>query len=371
MPLTGRRPLPHAGQPDWNALLRAGLKQLRRTHGWSAADLARILGISVTTICCWERGTRPRGLPYTGQPPAAILQVLARACGYDDLDDLGAVLGADMEHRPLALPAPPPVATRSAAEPLTKVEVAARLAVTESAVQRMIQNGRLPGAFRRGHRWYVPAETVARVAAERTVLGIQPRQSPAPIQPWTGEQLAVLRELGARGVPAREIAERTGHSVNSVTYQLGKEGMRLAANRRAGYSLRQIGELFGVDSTTVRAWITGYHWLRAQRREISPRRVEWRIERDALEAFLRNPVTWVAWRLADLRDPEWRAWVLQAWPTAIPRWLSVPEIAARFGVSRSNVRTWIASGHLPALHYQHQHFADERTLATFVPPGDV
>ena len=233
----------------------------------------------------------------------------------------------------------------------------------------MIQNGRLPGAFRRGHKWYVPAATVERVAMERALLGITPRQPPAPIQPWTGEELAVLRELGTRGVPAREIAERTGHVVNSVKYQLGKAGIRLAANRRSGYSPGQIGELFGVDIATVRAWITEYHWLRAQRRVISPRRVEWNIERDALEAFLLNPVTWVAWRLADLRDPEWRVWVLQAWPTAIPRWLSVSEIAARFGVSRSSVREWIASGRLPALQYQHQHFADERTLATFVPPG--
>ena len=64
MLLTGRRPLPQAGQPDWNALLRAGLKQLRRTHGWSAAELARILGISATTIFCWERGTRARAAGY-------------------------------------------------------------------------------------------------------------------------------------------------------------------------------------------------------------------------------------------------------------------------------------------------------------------
>ena len=150
---------------------------------------------------------------------------------------------------------------------------------------------------------------------------------------------------------------------------MGKAGIRLAANRRTGYSLGQIGELFGVDIMTVRAWITDYHWLHGQRREISPHRVEWGIERDALEAFLLNPATWVAWRLADLRDPEWRAWVLQAWPTAIPRWLSVPEIAERFGVSRSSVRDWIARGRLPALHYQHQHFVDERTPVTFVPPG--
>ena len=116
-----------------------------------------------------------------------------------------------------AVPVTPPVATHSASELLTKVEVAARLAVTVSAVERMIHNGRLPGAFRRGHKRYVPAETVKRVAAERAVLGIEPRQPSAPIQPWTGEQLAVHWELGAEGVPAREIAERTGHAVSSVT----------------------------------------------------------------------------------------------------------------------------------------------------------
>ncbi len=157
MPLTGRRPLPHAGEPDWNALLRAGLKQLRRTHGWSAAELARILGISATTIFCWERGTRARGLPYKGQPPAAILSALAHACGYDDLGDLVDALVPDMEQPPLALPGAPPVATHSASEPLKKVETAARLGVTVSGVQRMIHNGRLPGAFRRGHTWFVPA----------------------------------------------------------------------------------------------------------------------------------------------------------------------------------------------------------------------
>ncbi len=57
--------------------------------------------ISVTTIFCWERGTRARGLPYKGQPPAAILEALARACGYGDLGDLVGALGVDMEHPPV------------------------------------------------------------------------------------------------------------------------------------------------------------------------------------------------------------------------------------------------------------------------------
>jgi hypothetical protein len=113
------------------------------------------------------------------------------------------------------------------------------------------------------------------------------------------------------------------------------------------------------------------YWLRGERRVINSRRIEWSISRGAVEAFILNPDSWVAWRLGDLRDPVWREWVLQAWPTVIPRWVAVSEIARRFGVDQSAVRYWIDSGRLPAMCYQHMHFVDERTLAAFDPREDA
>lgn len=49
------------------------------------------------------------------------------------------------------------------ARPLRTGEVAAALGISQQTVRRLIESGQLPGAFRVGHQYRVPAETVERI----------------------------------------------------------------------------------------------------------------------------------------------------------------------------------------------------------------
>ncbi len=82
-PHDGSQPAPAPTVVAWQPLLRSGLPALRKTRGWSQADLAQRSGLNRRTIM------RVEGVIAAASTPGKqTLNALARAFGYVYLSDL-------------------------------------------------------------------------------------------------------------------------------------------------------------------------------------------------------------------------------------------------------------------------------------------
>lgn len=97
---------------------------------------------------------------------------------------------------------------------------------------------------------------------------------------------------------------------------------------------------------------------------------EWQASEEAVLAFIGDPATWHEWEPFELTDPHVRAWALEL--RAGVTFLSVREVARRFGVHPGTVTDWCQQGLLPAQGGGSSRGWAIRSdaLAGFVPPID-
>jgi len=133
-------------------------------------------------------------------------------------------------------------------------------------------------------------------------------------------------------VPVDEVAARLGRSRPAILARARALGLHWYQPRpdqsSLGHTLGDVARLLGVNSGTVRRWVTA-GWLPAARREVRlGRHALWLVWDDDLARFLSacRPV----YEFARIRDPYWRAFVAALPPERDP-WLTPCEAAPLLG----------------------------------------
>lgn len=70
----------------------------------------------------------------------------------------------------------------------------------------------------------------------------------------------------------------------------------------------------------------------------------WVIHEDDLEAWIRDPETWMLWDLDDVIDDWWRSIALEARPPGSPGWLPMGVVARLWGLSRCGATQRVRTG---------------------------
>lgn len=147
----------------------------------------------------------------------------------------------------------------------------------------------------------------------------------------------------------------TNHSYDHVATVMGRTvmGVRMMASRKwhapltkAGptRTARGVARLMGVSDHVIGRWIRK-GWLKASLFALPHAKV-WRVEEDALNAFLENEDYWHLWEPERMTDEGFRAWC-EEMRTGI-RFINIIEVAGLLGYSRGSINRLIHSGHIKA-----------------------
>lgn len=178
---------------------------------------------------------------------------------------------------------------------------------------------------------------------------------------WTEREVARLVRLVEQGYTYGEIGQQLGRTQKAINQKM-KTMAQKDRIRRATMTLRAATRLFGlVDRRALSKWVD-LGWLPARRDTTGV----WRINKEDLYRFLQNESYWFAWEPTKITDAAMRQWAL-AMREGKPRWLTVRDVATRYGVTIQAVQGWIGRGCL-ATTYAGRHYIHERDLIDFVPP---
>ncbi len=165
-------------------------------------------------------------------------------------------------------------------------------------------------------------------------------------------------------MPVDEVAARLGRSRPAILARARALGLHWYQPRpdqsSLGHTLGDVARLLGVNSGTVRRWVTA-GWLPAARREVRlGRHALWLVWDDDLARFLSacRPV----YEFARIRDPYWRAFVAALPPERDP-WLTPCEAAPLLGCTAHGVRRLIATGRLAARRWGGRYYLRRSVLA--------
>lgn len=181
---------------------------------------------------------------------------------------------------------------------------------------------------------------------------------------WTLEDDFRLRALVDDGVSYGLIASRLRRTRNAVIIRLKRLGVSRRRDRlqmTAGEAAKTMG--VGCAKTIVswieRGWLNGH---RITNRSGST----WRVDPLDLWSFVEVREAHMAWHPEQITDQELRAYAREIRSSA-PTWLTPGETAARLGVERRTVNTYIHRGLLVAVRYGNW-FIPDVALDGFVLP---
>lgn len=181
-----------------------------------------------------------------------------------------------------------------------------------------------------GRDWAVIQQRV-RILMRRGELGYGNRSR----RPWTVEQDQELRGLlGWQSL--RAISRTLGRSETAIKIRAKRLGY--SWHWKGAYTARGVGVIFAVDAKTVSIWIRD--GLIEARKTGRGRTHRWRIEHEAIEAFIRDGVPYYERRR--ITEPYWRNLADQAWQAF--GLVSLTVAARRLGVCDETLKRRIRRG---------------------------
>lgn len=218
---------------------------------------------------------------------------------------------------------------------------------------------------------------------------------------WTDDELQTLDRLIHQGKPAHIIARRLKRPLWAL------RNRRDLVERRRGvvYRRGELARLFGVNDKIVvfwqkRGWIPRTRngaWIAEQAdaaqmefeaffRALEPtlegtghtpspqnhnHNAQYLITDTAIEAFLLNQDTWVAWEPKQITDPAWRALAETIRAGMDGCWLTSAELETRFGMKATTASRWHNHGDLAGVRvvkYGSALFFWAADIAHWTPP---
>lgn len=196
---------------------------------------------------------------------------------------------------------------------------------------------------------------------------------------WKNDEVRELDRLIRQGKPAHVVARRLGRP----TWAIYNRHDLTTKRRGVVYGHQELARLFGVDKNIPAIWAR-HGWLprtrngayaaqqadearqeyEAWRRELEPnlvtiheatepvrpgRMAAYLITDTAIEAFITNRATWVAWEPRAITDPAWRALAEHIRAQSNGRWLTTEEFADQVGCSVHTARVWHQKGQVEGI----------------------
>lgn len=236
--------------------------------------------------------------------------------------------------------------------------------VREEALVRAHYDGRDPASL--DALVAVLGKSRHQVRQKARALGLAAPKAPL----WTDADTRLLEELWGH-VPDTTVAKRLGRTIEACELRMQRAVGRCRLDGIDGWTARGVARLMGVDDHKVtRQWIAR-GWLDAKRAPLAygKHRV-YVVAEPALLRFFRDYPAEYRWER--MRDPS--GYYRRLAREAQGDLLTTVQVAARYGVTVSAVRQWIAKGWLPALRGRTSGatgalYVRERDLADWAPPG--
>lgn len=165
--------------------------------------------------------------------------------------------------------------------------------------------------------------------------------------PWDQQSNTDLLELVDAGLNDREIGAAVGRSPKAV--QIRRALLFRRGLRPDGLTMEQVAGALGVTRATVSRYLCSgaLSGVRlGMRRGSRAESAEWRVDPEALRAFIAAPERWGRWRPERITDPYWREVVDELQP---PRLVSTGEAARRLHYTRRQVLWLVTHGRLPGV----------------------
>lgn len=198
-------------------------------------------------------------------------------------------------------------------------------------------------------------------------------------RPYENERYHMLKARGAlpkrrpqTTFPDQSVAERTriatlldsGLTQRQVAARLRINVLRVRAVVRRGAAVSLKGRASG---NTMEEWLTQKELVRIFQHATTMRLEVWRryglpmrrygddlssgaafmwvVHEDDLEAWIRDPETWMLWDLEDIVDDWWRSIAREVRPPGSPGWLQMGVVARLWALTRCGATTRVRRGH--------------------------
>lgn len=190
----------------------------------------------------------------------------------------------------------------------------------------------------------VPLSRVRGIRARLLRDGAVDPAARAGHRPWTERELMTAAAQLQGGANIDRVARRLGRAKRALLRRLETAGYTLTELTATVYNQNQVAALFGVTLHVIRRW-TRAGLLRHER--TAARQPHYRIARRHIVTFIGDYRTWMLWAPAQITDPELRALAAQVRAQSPYRWLTLAEVARRYGVDETAAGLWLQLGLLP------------------------
>lgn len=224
------------------------------------------------------------------------------------------------------------------------------------------------GLAEQARRLNRPATNLMATYRRYVRAGLLPRRKRGRWRKWSAKETAHLKQLLKDGYSYDEIARILKRSRTSIILKARRRTGRLTTVGTT-WSARDVAKVLGIGcAKTVSRWIQ-WGWLPARNGGGTGQHTLWRIQKADLYTFLGNRMYWMAWQPERITNDSMRAWAM-ALRADQPRWLTVGEVADRYGVTTKAAHNWIRNGYLPTARYGN-HYVWEADLDGWQAPCEV